>query len=74
MVFIEGRIQTRNWEAKDGGKRNRTEVVVEKMQLGPRLAARGEAPQAEPKQETAKEEIDTIEYGQDEINPDEIPF
>lgn len=30
-VFIEGRIQTRNWEAEDGTKRYRTEIVAENM-------------------------------------------
>lgn len=30
-VFIEGRLQTRNWEAQDGTKRYRTEVVWENM-------------------------------------------
>jgi single-strand DNA-binding protein len=30
-VFVEGRIQTREWEAQDGAKRNRTEIVAENM-------------------------------------------
>lgn len=30
-VYIEGRIQTREWEAQDGAKRNRTEIVAENM-------------------------------------------
>jgi len=30
-VFIEGRIQTRDWEAEDGTKRYRTEIVAENM-------------------------------------------
>lgn len=30
-VYIEGRIQGREWEAEDGSKRNRTEIVVENM-------------------------------------------
>lgn len=75
MVFIEGRLQTRNWEAKDGTKRNRTEVIVEKMQMGPRLhqdlAGQGAQSEKPPKEE--KEDIETIDYS-DEINPDEIPF
>lgn len=28
-VYVEGRLQTRNWEGQDGAKRNRTEIVVE---------------------------------------------
>jgi single-strand DNA-binding protein len=30
-VYIEGRIQTRNWDAKDGTKKNRTEIVLDNM-------------------------------------------
>lgn len=30
-VFIEGRIQTRDWEAEDGTKRYRTEIVADNM-------------------------------------------
>jgi single-strand DNA-binding protein len=30
-VFIEGRLQTRDWEGQDGVKRYRTEIVAENM-------------------------------------------
>lgn len=36
LAFIEGRMQTRDWEGRDGQKRRTTEVVCERMQLGPR--------------------------------------
>ncbi|MDO8515939.1 MAG: single-stranded DNA-binding protein [bacterium] len=35
-IFIEGRLQTRNWDDKQGVKHWKTEVVCEQMQLGPR--------------------------------------
>ena len=36
QVYIEGKLQTRNWEDKDGNKRYTTEVVAQVMQmLGP---------------------------------------
>jgi len=39
-VYIEGSIQTRNWEGKDGVKRYKTEIVLSgfdgKMQMGSR--------------------------------------
>ncbi len=38
LVLIEGRIQTRSWDAQDGTKRNRTEIIAENMQMGPRPA------------------------------------
>src|SRR3989344_3882196 len=30
-VYIEGRLQTREWDGQDGAKRNRTEIVTENM-------------------------------------------
>ena len=40
-VFLEGRIRTRSWEAKDGsGKRYRTEIVLDGFQFGPSGGAR----------------------------------
>src|SRR3989338_4002389 len=80
MVYIEGRLQTRNCESKDGGKKNRTEIIMEGMQMGPKIGGYdggGQAPAGpSEKQQPNKEEekIETIEYPGDEINPDEIPF
>ena len=33
QVYIEGRIQTRDWEDKEGKKRWTTEIIVQNMQL-----------------------------------------
>ena len=33
QVYVEGRIQTRDWEDKDGNKRYTTEIVADKMQM-----------------------------------------
>ena len=33
LIFIEGRIQTRSWEDKDGVKRSTTEIVASNMQM-----------------------------------------
>lgn len=37
-VLIEGRIRTRNWQDQQGQKHYRTEIIAERMQLGPRTA------------------------------------
>ena len=74
MVLVEGRLVTRNWEAKDGGKRNRTEIIAERLQLGPRLGPSREPDESPPPPPASKEKIDTIEYPGEEINPEEIPF
>ena len=69
-VLIEGRIQTRSWEA-DGTKKYRTEIVADRVQFGPRSAGASAPAQAT---KDTKENLDTIEYPDDEINPDDIPF
>jgi single-strand DNA-binding protein len=47
QVFIEGRLQTRSWDGKDGQKRYRTEIVADNMiMLGKPSGASGGSPQA----------------------------
>ena len=72
LVMIEGRLQHRSWEGQDGQKKYRTEIVAESMQLGPRSGGGTNKQTAEPKE--TQPELDTIEYGEENINPDEIPF
>lgn len=80
LVFIEGRIQTRSWNSQDGTKKYKTEIIAETMQLGPRYAGGNGYSQSnnnsnanETPSQSAKEEIDTIEYPED-IDPEDIPF
>lgn len=79
-VMVEGRIQTRNWDAQDGSKRNKTEIVAERIQFGPRRTGgegggefAGKSGGAQPSA-GKKEELETIEYPDENINPEEIPF
>lgn len=84
-VLIEGRMQTRSWDdAQGGGKKYRTEIIADNMQFGPRSAgggadsprpqsaagasAKSSAPSA------PQEQLETIEYPEEDINPDDIPF
>ena len=74
LAMIEGRIRTRNWQDQSGNQRSRTEIVAERMQLGPRAAGRV-VPPAEPEKETpAQEEIPIIEENEGEIDVSKIPF
>lgn len=43
QVYIEGKIQTRTWDDKDGNKRYTTEIVANSMQMlgGPRDSSGG---------------------------------
>jgi single-strand DNA-binding protein len=40
-IYIEGRIETRNWEGQDGIRRTRTEIIAENMQMGQRPRGEG---------------------------------
>ncbi len=76
-LFVEGRIANRSWDDKDGTKKYRSEVIVENFQFGPGGGAgngsfeKSEAPAAS---KSKADEMDTIEYPTEEINPEDIPF
>ena len=38
LVLVEGHLQTRSWQDKQGGQRKTTEIICERMQFGPRSA------------------------------------
>ena len=67
LVYIEGRLQTRNWQDPQGNKKSRTEIIAERLQLGPRPG--GSGVDVSPEQKPS-EEVSTS----DEINVEEIPF
>ncbi len=78
-VLVEGRLQTRTWEDKQGQTRRTTEVVSERIQLGPRSGSQtggqfndSAAPAA--RSDEAKEELPEINIDEGEIKPEEIPF
>lgn len=77
-VFVEGRLQTRSWEDKTSGeKKYRTEVVADRVQFGPRSAGAGGMGEGRGRKADAEGEAppaSDINYPQDDINPDDIPF
>ncbi len=75
-VLIEGRITTRSWDAPDGSKKYRTEIIAESVQFGNTRPSDGSSAQsASPsKPKAASEEVETIEYPDEDINPEDIPF
>ena len=48
QVYVEGRIQTRQWEDRDGNKRWTTEVVAQTVRFLGSRSDRGEAPSSPP--------------------------
>lgn len=84
-VFIEGRLQTRKYTAKDGTEKRTTEVVGENMQLGAKPQNRPYTPgapanqsaaptqEARPQQEEAIPTIN-LDEEQDEVKIADVPF
>lgn len=83
-VMIEGRIQTRSWDDKvSGEKKYRTEIIADSVQFGPKS---GGAPSTGGEGYTANKtgnatptptavpDLETIDYGDSNINVDDIPF
>jgi single-strand DNA-binding protein len=69
LALIEGRLQTRSWEDSSGNRRYRTEVIAQRLQMGPKSARI--APSTPQKEQ--KEEIPIIEE-EEEIDVEDIPF
>ena len=76
-IFVEGRITTRSWDGQDGKKNYRTEIVIENFQFGadggkgaPGMSG---APSVSSEEQPAPKG-DEIQYPDEEINPEDIPF
>lgn len=77
-IYVEGRLQTRSWDGADGKKNYRTEVVLENFQFGASVGggstsgSNGSSSKADaPSDDTP---VDAIQYPEEDINPDDIPF
>ena len=71
-ILVEGRLQTRSWDDKNSGeKKYRTEIIADRTQFGPKGTGGGGG--ASPAKSSSVEE-DTIEYPEEDINPEDIPF
>jgi len=71
-VYIEGRLQTRDWEGQDGAKRTRTEIVAENMIMLDRAPA-GSAPAMQRAAQPAAA-APASSTGEEEIRVEDIPF
>lgn len=73
-LFVEGRIQTRSWES-EGQKKYRTEIVAENFQFGDGGKGGGATSVSKGAEEQpAPKDADEIQYPDEEINPEDIPF
>ncbi len=80
-LYVEGRLQTRSWDDPSGQKKYRTEIILDSFQFGPKSQG-GTVTDAGSKQSAQKEipgtdtedSFDAIEYPNEDINVDDIPF
>jgi len=74
-ILVEGRMQTRSWDDKNSGeKKYRTEIVADRTQFGPKGSSTGGGASSGAKAPAPAEEVDSIEYPEEDINPEDIPF
>ncbi len=85
-VYVEGRMQTRSWDGQDGKKQYRTEVVADRIQFGDRRSEGGasssstgsysgaKSSAAPAKEDNALDNMPSMDYPEEEINPEDIPF
>jgi single-strand DNA-binding protein len=83
QVMVEGRMQTRSWDdAATNTKKYRTEVIADRVQFGSTGGAGGTKSGGSFDQSSVKgapshkedESLDTIEYPEEQINAEDIPF
>lgn len=75
QVMVEGRIETRSWDDKTSGeKKYRTEIVADRMQFGQKSGSTSSPQAVSEKNEDKKEDVPAIEYPEEEINSEDIPF
>ena len=72
-IYLEGRLKTQSWEDKESGKKMyRTEIILEKFDFGAKPLNQNQQNIKENNDE--KIEKTEIEYPEDDINPEDIPF
>lgn len=79
IAYVEGRLQTRDYEDKSGVKRKVTEIVAERVQFGPKAGGAtggrtaGNSPAEAAPERPVVDEIPTINID-DEIKAEDLPF
>lgn len=82
-VLVEGRIQNRSWDSPEG-KKYRSEIVADSIQFGPKRDGDsasagynnrgGDSATSSSNDQSNSQPVDTIQYPEEDINPDDIPF
>ena len=86
-VYIEGRLQTRQWEDQSGASRQTTEIVISEMMILDSRRSPEEGEETETsnletktsqadndKPKTEKPQADSAKQGEEEVDTSDIPF
>ena len=73
-ILVEGRLQYRTWEAQDGSKRSKVDVVADNVQFLGRPGDRGEAdaPPGAGRGQSQRGQRDDVDLNEEDF--DDIPF
>lgn len=78
QVMVEGRMQTRSWDDQaTNTKKYRTEIIADRVQFGSNSGGAKtqiQGSQASTSPEESDDSLDTIEYPEEQINVEDIPF
>lgn len=73
-VYVEGRLQTREWQGQDGVKRQRTEIIAEQMTMLDRAPQGTQGASAATPEAVAEPAPAPSGSGEDEVRLEDIPF
>lgn len=80
MALIEGRLQTRSWQSKEGQAMKTTEIIAESIQFGPRASGGADVRPAGQRNDSygsknPSEELPTINIDENvDIKSEDLPF
>lgn len=85
LVYIEGRIQTREWDDRDGNKRRTTEIIADTLRMlgskqdedSPGNRGYGNRPTSQQSGSANAKGMDSVnegDYPEAELTDDDIPF
>jgi single-strand DNA-binding protein len=73
-IHVTGRLQNRSWEAQDGTKRNKTEIIATDISMVGGKGANADTTPAESKVGVDAPAPEELPEAEEEINIEDIPF
>ena len=73
LILVEGRLQTRSWQDKQGQQKKTTEIIAEKIQLGPRAGGVKSAAEVKETKDASAADVPVISIDE-EIKEGDLQF